>query len=103
MTIGERIRIRREELHMTQTELALKIGYKTKAAVCKIESGERLLPQTKIKPVADALQTTTEYIMGWEEQVPELDELQKKILSVYDKLSDDKKIALYEFIKSIAE
>ena len=33
MTIGERIKFRREELGMSQEELAHKIGYKSRSAV----------------------------------------------------------------------
>ena len=71
MTIGERIKHRREELNMTQQELAEKIGYKGKTAVSKLESGERDLRQGKILPVATALNTTVEYIMGWDDPQPQ--------------------------------
>ena len=67
MTIGERIRIRREELGMTQDELAKKIGYKSRSSVNKIELDLYNLKQSKIKAIADALDTTPSYIMGWEE------------------------------------
>lgn len=68
MTIGDRIKARREELGMTQLELALKIGYKNKSSVNKIETGVQNLKQSKIKEIADALQTTPAYIMGWDDE-----------------------------------
>lgn len=67
-TIGERIREKRESLHMSQEELALKLGYKSRSSINKIEIDGRNLPQKKIKDIADALQTTPEYIMGWEKE-----------------------------------
>lgn len=67
MTIGERIRIRREELKMSQEELAKKIGYKSRSSINKIELDQYNLKQSKIKAIADALQTTPSYIMGWKE------------------------------------
>lgn len=70
MTIGERIRSRREELRLSQEELAIKIGYKSKSSINKIELGERVLTQSKIKAIADALETTPSYIMGWEASPP---------------------------------
>jgi len=103
MTIGERIKIRRIELGMTQQELAEKIGYKGKTAISKIESDERELRQTKIRPIAEALNTTVEYIMGWEENGVMLDDLEKKVMEAYRELPDNKKIALYEFLKSLIE
>ncbi|WP_195230585.1 LexA family protein [Coprococcus comes] len=67
MTIGERIKARREELNMTQDELAKKLHYKSRSSINKIELGLYNLKQSKIKMIADALQTTPSYIMGWED------------------------------------
>lgn len=69
-TTGERIKRRREELGMTQHELALKLGYTSDTTVSKLEGGANNLKQSKIKAIADALQTTPEYIMGWGEAAP---------------------------------
>lgn len=65
MNVGDRIRIRREELQMSQDELAQAIGYKSRSSINKIELGVYSLRQSKIKEIADALRTTPEYIMGW--------------------------------------
>lgn len=79
-TIGERIKKRREELNMTQAELARILGYKSRTSVYKMELDERGLPQKKIKQLAEALHTTPEYIMGWEEKPKdELDQGAHKI------------------------
>lgn len=67
MTIGDRIKIRREELQMSQNELAEKIGYKSRSSINKIELNLYNLNQSKIKAIADALLTTPSYIMGWDE------------------------------------
>lgn len=68
-TMGQRIRERRESLHMSQEELALKLGYKSRSSINKIEIDGRSIPQNKIKDIADALCTTPAYIMGWEDEV----------------------------------
>lgn len=65
MTIGERIKARREELGLTQQELAEKLGYKSKSSINKIELNIQNLTQSKIKSIAIALETTPSYIMGW--------------------------------------
>lgn len=65
MTIGERIKARREELGLTQQELAEKLGYKSKSSINKIELNIQNLTQSKIKSIAVALETTPGYIMGW--------------------------------------
>lgn len=65
LTIGERIKQRRVELGITQLELAERIGYKSKTSINKIELGVQNLKQSKIKAIADALNTTPSFIMGW--------------------------------------
>lgn len=66
-SIGYRIRKRREELGMSQEELALRLGYKSRSSIAKIEKDGRELPQKKIASIASVLQTTPAYIMGWEQ------------------------------------
>ena len=66
MDIGDRIKKRREELGMSQEELAKKVGYKSRSSVNKIEIDGRVLPQNKIVIFAKALETTPTYLMGWE-------------------------------------
>jgi transcriptional regulator with XRE-family HTH domain len=63
--VGKRIRTRRETLRMTQDELAIKLGYKSRSSVNKIENGVTNLTQSKLKQCADILQTTPSYLMGW--------------------------------------
>ena len=48
-------------------ELAKRLGYKSRSSINKIEVGSRDLTQSRIKAIADALETTPSYIMGWEE------------------------------------
>ena len=68
MTVGDRIRRRREELEMSQDELAKRLGYKSRSSINKIERDASGLPQRKIADIAKALQTTPRYIMGWVEK-----------------------------------
>ena len=66
-TIGKNIRNRRIELGWTQEELALKMGYKSKSSINKIELDCNDIPQSKIKKFADVLMTSPKAIMGWED------------------------------------
>ena len=65
MNLYENIRKRREELRMTQGELAAKTGYADKTMISKIEKGVVDLPQSKIYLFAQALNTTPRVLMGW--------------------------------------
>ena len=64
-TVGNNIRKRREELGMTQEELAKKLNYKSKSTINKIEAGINDITQSKVVAFADALETTVAYLMGW--------------------------------------
>ena len=62
--IYSRIRKRREELGLSQEELAKRMGYKSKSSINKIEMGINDIPQSKVVAFAQALNTTTAYLMG---------------------------------------
>jgi len=66
LEIYKRIRARREELGISQEELAKRMGYKSRSSINKIEKGENDIPQSKIIAFAQALRTTPESLMGWE-------------------------------------
>lgn len=65
--IGNRIKECRENLGLTQEQLAQKLGYKSKTTINKIEKGINDITQSKVKDFADVLNTTPAYLMGWEE------------------------------------
>lgn len=76
LEIYKRIRARREELGISQEELAKRMGYKSRSSINKIEKGENDIPQSKIVAFAKALRTTPEALMGWEQSpAPASDEL----------------------------
>lgn len=67
MTLGDRIRLRREELRMSQEELATRLGYKSRSTIAKIESGENDLTQSKIVAFAEALDTTARWLLDYDD------------------------------------
>ena len=71
MTIGERIKQKRQELGLSQEEVADKLGYKSRTSVFKVEHGITDLPLSKVKEFAEVLKTTPAYLMGWEEDEKE--------------------------------
>ncbi len=66
MTIGERIRKRREELGLSQEELAVKMGYSGKSTVCKAETCGDNVTTSKVRRFADALGCSYWHLMGSE-------------------------------------
>ena len=48
MSLGEKIKKRREELGLSQEDLALMLGYKSRSSIAKIEADINDLTQSKI-------------------------------------------------------
>lgn len=99
MKIGKRIKLRREELNITQDELAKALGYKSRSSVNKIELGENELTQKKIAILSEILNTTPSYIMGWQDEtnatasddlaVNKLSKNEKELIENYNKLNEE--------------
>lgn len=71
MNIGQRIQARRKELKMSADELGKRIG-KDRSTVYRYEKGDiENLPLDVLEPIANALETTQQYLMGWEKKVEE--------------------------------
>ena len=68
--IGKRIMKRRQELGLTQEELAKMMGYKSKSTINKIELGINDVSQSKIVKFSDVLCVSVAYLMGWENEEP---------------------------------
>lgn len=84
LEIYKRIRARREELGISQEELAKRLGYKSRSSINKIEKGENDIPQSKIVAFAQALQTTPERLMGWEQPTESPDILKLPNIEPYN-------------------
>lgn len=82
MTMGERVKKARENKGYTQEELALKLGYKSRSSVNKIEK-ERDIPRSMIVKIAEILGVTPAYLMGWEEPESKPAANAKKLPSEY--------------------
>lgn len=63
--IGKRIRILRKKMHLNQTELAQRLG-KALRTVQKYETGEIEVSIAMINQLADVLDSTPTYILGYE-------------------------------------
>ena len=85
MTKGQRIRSRRKELNIGQTDLAEKISV-SKQTLYKYEADiVTNIPSDKIEALANALDVSPGYIMGWED--PE--SIPRDIIDYYIQQADD--------------
>lgn len=72
MELADQVKLKRQELEMSQDELARRMGYKSRSSINKIEMG-RPVSQKIIVKLAESLNITPAYLMGWED-----DESEKK-------------------------
>ncbi len=66
LELYKNIKSKREQLGISQDELAKLTGYTSRSSIAKIEKGQVDLPQTKIELFAKALKTTPSDLMGWD-------------------------------------
>lgn len=71
MELSDRVKKRRIELGITQDELARRMGYSSRTSINKIENG-RPVSQKIIVRLAEALDTTPSYLMGWKNDDDEI-------------------------------
>lgn len=92
--IGERIQHRRQEIGMSQDELAERLGYKNRSAISRIEQGHNAFSIDKVEDFARVLQTTVADLMGWDDE-------SKKLLDVIEfQISQEDKNLKNELIES---
>lgn len=65
--LGQKIKKRREELGLSQEDLAKILGYKHKSSINKIELGAADVPRAKVPAFAKALGMTAIEFSGWTE------------------------------------
>lgn len=107
MTVGQRIQQRRKELDMSGAELGRRIG-KNRATIFRYENGDiEKLPVDVLKPIAEALYTTPEALMGWEDEDKKtatqkdsgLSEAKLQLLALAESCSDEEATRLLQMIE----
>lgn len=84
LDLYKNIKSLREQLGMSQNELAKLTGYTNRSSIAKIEKGEVDLPLSKIELFASALNTTPSELMGdtWENDV--IDNARSDLIGHFD-------------------
>ena len=100
MSVGERIKKRREELGMTQEELAKSARYKSRSSINKIEADGRGVPRKKIELIAKVLRTTPEFLMGWSLADIDVQELRPEVIVIAEQILDRPEL-MYLFNSSL--
>lgn len=70
--VGSRIKDRRIELGWTLDELAAKVGYSDKSTLSRVENGKSDMPLKKLDKIAQVLDVTPAYLIGFtEDDIPD--------------------------------
>ena len=105
MSIGDKIKNLRIKLGYTQDELALS-AKTTKQTIYKYETGIITnIPSSKLSLIAEKLETTPSYLMGWED-TPEsenLDQEETDLIENFKKLDNDDKEKVVEYTKALQQ
>ena len=88
MTIGQRIKQRRQELGMTQMDLAVKLGNSSRASVCTVEKDREDMTMDRIRKYAEALNCEPGYLAGWLRTPTRESENDIKARELYEKYSN---------------
>lgn len=101
MTIGQRIKARRNELKLSQRELCEKMGYSNHSTIGKIETGKVDIPQSRIVQFAEVLGVSVAYLMGWDKQIQiEIKEDPVNLADLHFEMIADKDLTeIYEDLK----
>lgn len=97
MTIGSRIKARRNEMGISQRELAARLGYNDHTTLTRIEAGKVDLSQSKVVQFAEVLGVSPAYLMGWEQEPEDVGALAATVLK------DPKLLALVKNYSTLSE
>ena len=109
MTVADRIKNRRENLKMSQEELALKLGLKDKSSISKIEASGDKISLKNIEKISVALNCSIQSLMGWEDDrkidhimryVEDFDPETKKMIDLFQNSTPEMRNAAIAVLKS---
>ena len=94
--LGAKIRYRRQQLNISQQELAEAVGYTSKGMISNIESGKINLPMDKLVMIAHCLGVTPSYLLN-DETAPK----NPKLMESLEELSDEEQKQVLAYINII--
>ena len=104
--LANRIRIRRKELGISQTDLAEKLGIH-KNQLSRYERGETLMRVDVLEKLATELQTSPDWLLNHESVKLERENLltrsEKEILDIFDSIQPDRYADAIRLLRNIAK
>lgn len=90
---------------MSQSELARKVGYKSRSSINKLEKDDKNgVSREQIYKIAQALKVTPSYLMGWEdEEVATLTAMQEETMAGFLMLSYEHQLVVKSIVDTLTE
>ena len=103
MTVGERIRELRELREMSQEDLAIKMGYKGRSSISKIEKyNDDQMTLEIVQKASEILSCSPLYLIGWnKEPAPSLRSDEEQLLEGYNLLDQEDQAEIRGEIKGM--
>lgn len=91
MTVGERIKQKREEKGLSQEDLAIKMGFKDRSSISKIEKySDKNITVETVQKAAEALGCSPLELMGWNTDETKQQKIRENIFEkIYNDLNED--------------
>lgn len=96
--VGDKIKKRRMDLGLTQEELAIKMGYRSKSTINKIELGRNDVSQTKLVKFAEVLDCSPAYFIEDIEHDPNVSDRINEYARLLAELDEKKLENVMEYI-----
>ena len=112
MTVADRIIRLRKELNLTQDDLAKMLGLSGRSSISKIEKAGNDITIHNINRIADALNCSPGYLMGYEDAIRKdiqsdkdniIDPMCESLISYMANFDDKQKKLLESYIKLLAQ
>lgn len=102
MTVADKVKARREELGLSQAQLAEKLGLKSRSSVTRIEKSGDDISLKDVGRLSVALNCTPLYLMGWDKaEVNEQRVKEKHFIDLYSQLNDSEKVVVDKLLESL--
>lgn len=101
MTLGQKLKARRKELNLTQGQVAKKVGVAIQTIYKYENEIVTNMPLDRLEIIANALDVTPAYLMGWEDITPETEKKNDAIADIILRLRTDNNYL--EVVQSLSE
>lgn len=92
MTVADKVKQLREQLKMSQAELAHKMGLKSRSSITRIEKSGDNITLKDVERLSKALGCSPLYLMGWDNHSEKpLSKEDAQFILLYRQLSDEQK------------